>query len=450
MFSISADLGRRAEGAALCQGVGSPLHLFFSPAAASGKKPHPTLPDHPHNAIVVCITTGPYTPIPWKGKHTHMKFSTRAIHAGQEPDPSTGAIMTPIFQTSTYAQTGLGDHKGYEYSRSGNPTRTALENCLAALEDGKFGLAFASGLAAENTILSLLQTGDHVVACDDLYGGTYRLFTKVMQRYQIETSYVRAQANLEAYERAIRPNTRLLWLETPTNPLLNLVDIQALSTLAHQHKLLVVVDNTFATPYFQQPLHLGADIVVHSTTKYINGHSDVIGGGLIVNDPELYETLKFHQNAAGGIAGPFDAWLTLRGIKTLPVRMRQHAENALAVAHFLTEHPHVEKIYYPGLPSHPDYELARRQMSGFGGMVSFQFKGTFNDVAQIVRHFQIFTLAESLGGVESLVCHPASMTHASIPRDIREAYGLTDTLLRLSVGLEDIDDLLADLAHVLA
>lgn len=379
-----------------------------------------------------------------------MKFATRAIHAGQEPDPSTGAVMTPIFQTSTYAQAGLGEHKGYEYSRSGNPTRTALEASLAALENGQYGLAFASGLAAEHAILSLLNAGDHLVSCDDLYGGTYRLFECVLQRYNVGASYVAASADVEAYERAIRPGTRMLWLETPTNPLLTLVDIRALAVMAHQHNLLVVVDNTFASPYFQQPLLLGADIVIHSTTKYINGHSDVIGGALVVNDTATYESLKFFQNAAGGVPGPFDAWLTLRGIKTLAVRMRQHAENATRVARFLAEHPRVEQVYYPGLPSHPDYELARRQMSGPGGMVSFQLQGTYDDVARMVRRFQVFTLAESLGGVESLVCHPASMTHASIPREVREAHGLTDTLLRLSVGIEDSEDLLADLEQALA
>jgi cystathionine beta-lyase/cystathionine gamma-synthase len=379
-----------------------------------------------------------------------MKFATRAIHAGQEPDPSTGAVMTPIFQTSTYAQAGLGEHKGYEYSRSGNPTRTALESCLAALEDGQYGLAFASGLAAEHAVLSLLNAGDHLVSCDDLYGGTYRLFERVLKRYHVEASYVPASASVEAYEQAIRPNTRMLWLETPTNPLLSLVDIRALADMAHQHNLLVVVDNTFASPYFQQPLHLGADIVVHSTTKYINGHSDVIGGALVINDSATYEALKFFQNAAGGVPGPFDVWLTMRGIKTLAVRMRQHAENAMLVARFLAEHPRVEKVYYPGLPSHPDHELAKRQMSGFGGMVSFQFKGTYDEVARMVRGFEVFMLAESLGGVESLVCHPASMTHASIPREIREARGLTDTLLRLSVGIEDSEDLLADLEQALA
>ena len=378
-----------------------------------------------------------------------MKFSTKAIHAGQEPDPSTGAIMTPIFQTATYAQTGLGEHKGFEYSRTQNPTRSALEECMAALEDARFGLAFASGMAAETAILSLLSAGDHIVSCDDLYGGSYRIFERIMRRYNVETTYV-ATGNIAAYEQAIRPNTKMIWLETPTNPLLRLVDIQAVAEIAHRHHLLVVVDNTFASPYFQQPLKLGADIVVHSTTKYLNGHSDVIGGALVLNNEEVSQALQFYQNAAGGVPSPFDAWLTLRGIKTLAVRMRQHEENAMAVAKFLAEHPRVEKVYYPGLPAHPDYELAKRQMSGFGGMVSFQFKGVYADVDKVVRRLKVFTLAESLGGVESLVCHPASMTHGSIPKDIRESRGLTDTLLRLSVGIEDVDDLLADLEQALA
>ncbi len=378
-----------------------------------------------------------------------MKFATKAIHAGQEPDPTTGSIMTPIYQTATYAQAGLGEHKGFEYSRTGNPTRAALEACIAALEEGVYGLAFASGMAAESAILSLLSAGDHVVSCDDTYGGTYRIFERVMRRYNVEVSYVPA-GKVANYEKAIRPNTKMIWLETPTNPLLRLIDIQAIAALAHSRNLLVVVDNTFASPYFQQPLKLGADIVVHSTTKYINGHSDTIGGALVTSNEEAYQAIKFYQNAAGGVPGPFDAWLTLLGLKTLAVRMRQHEANALAVAAFLQEHPRVEKVYYPGLPSHPDYALAKRQMSGFGGMVSFQFKGTYQDVAQMVRRFKVFTLAESLGGVESLVCHPASMTHGSIPKDIRESRGLTDTLLRLSVGIEDIEDILADLEHVLA
>ena len=378
-----------------------------------------------------------------------MKFSTKAIHAGQEPDPSTGAIMTPIFQTSTYAQAGLGDHKGYEYSRSHNPTRTALEDCIAALEDGRYGLAFASGMAAEQAILSLLSAGDHMIACDDLYGGSFRIFERVMRRYKVETSYVTA-GNIAGYAKAIRPNTRIIWLETPTNPLLRLIDIQAVAEIAHRHNVLVVVDNTFASPYFQQPPKLGADIVVHSTTKYINGHSDVIGGALVLNNEEAYEAIKFYENAAGSVPSPFDAWLILRGIKTLAVRMRQHEENARIVAKFLEEHPRVEKVYYPGLPSHPDYELAKRQMSGFGGMVSFQFKGVYEDVDKLVRRFNVIALAESLGGVESLVCHPASMTHGSIPKEIRESRGLTDTLLRLSVGIEDAEDILADLQQALA
>ena len=378
-----------------------------------------------------------------------MKFATKAIHAGQEADPSTGAVITPIFQTATYAQAGLGEHKGFEYSRTSNPTRTALEVCMAALEDGKFGLAFASGMAAESAILSLLSSGDHIVSCDDLYGGSYRIFERVMRRYNVETSYVPA-GSLTAYEKAIRPNTKMMWLETPTNPLLRLVDIQAIAEIAHRRNLLVVVDNTFASPYFQQPLKLGADIVVHSTTKYLNGHSDVIGGALVLNDEEAYEAIKFYQNAAGGVPSPFDAWLTLRGIKTLAIRMRQHEENAQAIAGYLAEHPQVEKVYYPGLVSHPDHELAKRQMSGFGGMVSFQLKGTYADVAQVVRRFKVFALAESLGGVESLVCHPATMTHGSIPKDIREARGLTDTLLRLSTGIEDKEDLIEDLKQALS
>jgi len=377
-----------------------------------------------------------------------MKFATKAIHAGQEPDPSTGAVMTPIFQTATYVQEGLGEHKGFEYSRSGNPTRKALEACMAALEGGTYGLAFASGMAAESAILSLLSSGDHIVSCDDLYGGTYRIFERVLRRYSVEASYVPA-GGLDAYEQAIRPNTKMIWLETPTNPLLGIVDIRAIAEMAHRHNLLVVVDNTFASPYFQQPLKLGADIVVHSTTKYINGHSDVIGGALVLNDEDVYESIKFYQNAAGGVPSPFDSWLTLRGIKTLAVRMRQHEENARTVAKFLAEHPRVEKVYFPGLPSHPDHELAKRQMSGFCGMVSFQYKGTYTDIVQLVRRFKVFALAESLGGVESLVCHPASMTHGSIPKDIRESRGLTDTLLRLSVGIEDIEDIIGDLEQTL-
>ena len=378
-----------------------------------------------------------------------MKFSTKAIHAGQAPDPSTGAVVTPVYQTSTFAQSGLGEHKGYEYARTGNPTRSALETCIASLEGGQYGLAFSSGLAAEQTVLSLLRSGDHLISCDDLYGGTYRLFERVISRYNIQSSYVTTNS-IADYERAIRPNTRLIWLEALTNPLLLLVDIRAIAELAHQHNILLVVDNTFTSPYFLQPLDLGADIVSHSTTKYINGHSDVIGGAVVTNNEELYQELKFQQNAAGAVPGPFDAWLTLRGIKTLPIRMRQHQENAYTVAKFLTEHARVERVYYPGLASHPDYELAKRQLSGFGGMVSFQIKGQLADIDAIVRRLQVITFGESLGAIESLLCHPASMTHSSIPREIREARGINDTLLRLSVGLEDIEDLLKDIDQALS
>jgi len=378
-----------------------------------------------------------------------MKFPTMAIHVGQEPDPTTGAVIPPIYQNSTYAYMGIGENKGYQYGRSENPNRNALETCIAALENAHYGLAFASGVAAAQAVLSLLNPSDHIVSCGDLYGGTYCLFEHVMQPHKIETSYVMTNAVTD-YEKAIRPNTKLIWLETLTNPLLRLVDIQAIAELAHRHKILVVVDNTFSTPYFQRPLDLGADIVVHSTTKYINGHSDVIGGMVVMNDAEIYQKIRFYQTAAGAIPGPFDSWLTLRGVKTLALRMRQHAENASAIAHFLSKHPLVEKTYYPGLVSHPDYKLATKQMNGFGGMVSFQLKGTVDDVDKVVRRFKLFTFAYSLGGVESLVSHPASMSHKGIPSEIREAYGLTDTLLRLSVGIEDIEDLLIDLDQALA
>ena len=378
-----------------------------------------------------------------------MEFSTKAIHVGQEPDATTGAIIPPIYQTSTFAQIGIGEDKGYRYSRSENPTRSSLETCIASLENGRYGLAFGSGLAAAQAVLSLCRPGDHIVACNDLYGGTYRLFEHIMQPNNVETSYVRANATVD-YEKALCPNTKLLWLETPTNPLLRLIDIRAIAKIGHQHQVLLVVDNTFATPYFQQPLELGADIVIHSTTKYINGHSDVIGGMAVMNDADIHQKIQFYRYTAGAIPGPFDAWLTQRGVKTLALRMRQHAENAEAIASFLSEHPRVEKVYYPGLPSHPDHELAKRQMHGFGGMVSFQVKGSLDDVNQIVRSFKLFTFGVSLGGVESLVNHPASMTHRFIPSDFREAHGLTDTLLRLSVGIEDSKDLIADLNQALA
>jgi cystathionine beta-lyase/cystathionine gamma-synthase len=378
-----------------------------------------------------------------------MEFATRAIHAGQPADPSTGATITPIFQTSTYTQSGLGENKGYEYSRTHNPTRTALETCLASLENARFGLAFASGMAATTAVLSLLQSGDHLVAGDDLYGGTYRLFERVLRKDGLTFDYVPAR-DPAAYESAIRPETRMIWIETPTNPLLSLVDIQAVAAIARRHQVTLVVDNTFASPYLQQPLDLGAHVVVHSTTKYINGHSDVVGGAVLTSDEALYAAVKFYQNAAGGVPSPFDAWLTLRGVKTLAVRMRQHCANAMRIARFLEGHPRVRRVYYPGLPSHPDHALAGRQMRDFGGMVSFAFEGTRDDVDTFVRRLRVFALAESLGGIESLCCHPVTMTHGSIPVEERERRGITDTLLRLSVGIEDADDLIADLDQALA
>ena len=377
-----------------------------------------------------------------------MEFATRAIHAGQEPDPTTGATIFPIYQTSTYTQAGLGENKGFEYSRSGNPTRAALETCLASLEGARYGLAFASGLAAENCIVTTLRPGDHIVAGDDLYGGTYRLFERLARPMGIAISYVPAR-DTAAYAAAMTPNTKFVWLETPTNPLLSLVDIAAVAEIAHAGNARVVVDNTFASPYNQQPLALGADIVFHSTTKYLNGHSDVIGGAIMTSDQEIYEALAFYQNAAGGVPGAFDCWLVMRGVKTLAVRMRQHEENALAIAHFLSNHPKVRAVFYPGLPSHPDYELAQRQMRGPGGMVSFDMKGGLPAVKRMVKKLRVFALAESLGGIESLCCHPASMTHASIPAQLREARGITDTLVRLSVGIEDAKDLIDDLKTAL-
>ena len=378
-----------------------------------------------------------------------MDFATRAIHAGQPADAATGATITPIYQTSTYTQAGLGDHKGYEYSRTGNPTRAALEACLASLEGAEFGLAFGSGMAATSAVLSMLRPGDHVIAGDDLYGGSYRIFEKVLRPMGVEFEYVPAR-DIAAYAAAIRPETKMIWAETPTNPLLSLVDIAALAEVARPRGITLVVDNTFASPYLQRPLELGADVVVHSTTKYLNGHSDVVGGAVLTSRADLYEPIKFYQNAAGGVPSPFDSWLVLRGVKTLAVRMRQHCENAMRVARFLEGHPLVEKVYYPGLEEHPDHALARRQMRDFGGMVSFAFKGTRADVDTFTRHLRVFALPESLGGVESLCCHPASMTHGSIPAEERERRGVTDTLLRLSVGIEDADDLIADLDQALA
>jgi cystathionine gamma-lyase len=378
-----------------------------------------------------------------------MKFETRAIHVGQEPDPTTGATIVPIYQTSTYTQEGIGQHKGYEYSRTGNPTRAALEACLASLENAAHGLAFASGLAATSAVLNLLSSGDHVVAAEDLYGGTYRLFERVYRRYGVTFTYVDAR-EADSLRRALRPETRLIWIETPTNPLLHLVDIAAAAEIARKARIPLAVDNTFASPYFQQPLDLGATIAVHSTTKYLGGHSDLIGGAVLTSDEETYTTVKFHQNAVGGVPGPFDCWLALRGVKTLAVRMREHARNAAAVAAFLAEHPAVERVYYPGLPDHPQHALARRQMSGFGGMVSFVVRGDRERAEAVLRGTRLFALAESLGGVESLISHPATMTHAAIPAEERARRGILDTLVRLSVGIESTDDLIADLEQALA
>lgn len=379
-------------------------------------------------------------------QHTEYGFATRAIHAGQDPDPGTGAVSVPIYQTSTFAQEAVGVNKGYDYARSGNPTRTALEVALAALEGGKYGLAFASGLAAETTVALSLSAGDHVICGDDVYGGTFRLFDKVFKHLGITFNYVDT-SDVDHVAAAIRPETKLIWLETPTNPMLKLADIAAITALAKPKGILTVVDNTFGTPYFQRPLSLGADITLYSTTKYLGGHSDVVGGAVVLNDQALYERLKFLQNAAGGVPGPFDSWLVLRGIKTLAVRMRAHESNALAIAKFLEKHPQVEKVIYPGLPSHPQHELAKRQMSGFGGMISLILKGGEAAGRALVERTKLFTLAESLGGVESLIELPAAMTHASVAGSELE---VPAGLVRISVGIEDEADLLADLEAALA
>jgi cystathionine gamma-synthase len=372
-------------------------------------------------------------------------FATRAIHAGQEPEPHTGAVIVPIYQTSTFAQEAVGVHKGYEYARTHNPTRTALETALAALDGGKHGIAFASGLAAETTLLLALSAGDHVIGGDDAYGGTYRLFTKVFARHGLTFDFVDTR-DPENVAEAIRPETRLVWLETPTNPLLKIADIPGISRVARERGALTLVDNTFASPYLQRPLELGADVVLYSTTKYMGGHSDVVGGALVVNDDELAGRLRFLANAAGAIPGPFDCFLVQRGLKTLAVRMRQHGENGLAVAQFLEQHPAVEQVIYPGLPSHPQHELAKQQMHGFGGMVSFLPKGGLDAANRIVTRTKLFTLAESLGGVESLIELPAAMTHASVAGSPLE---VPAALVRLSVGIEDVADLIADLEQAL-
>jgi cystathionine beta-lyase/cystathionine gamma-synthase len=376
-------------------------------------------------------------------------FSTRAIHAGQEPDAATGAVVVPIYQTSTYAQEALGRNKGFEYARTHNLTRFALERNLAALEGGRFGFCYASGLAATNTLLQTLSAGDHVVAGHNLYGGTFRLMDQVFKRLGLTFSFIPTD-DPDTVERAFLPATRMLFVETPTNPMMQLTDIASVSERAHRRGITVVVDNTFMTPFFQRPLALGADVALHSVTKYLNGHSDMVGGALVTSDETLAASLRFLQNAAGGVPGPMDCWLALRGTKTLAVRMKRHEENASVLARFLVGHPRVAAVFYPGLPTHPQHDLARRQASGFGGMISFiTGDGSLETGRRVFDRFRIFARAESLGGVESLVCHPASMTHASVPRDTRLAMGFSDGLLRLSVGIEDVEDLVADLEQAL-
>ena len=374
-----------------------------------------------------------------------MKFNTKTIHGGQEHDPAYGSVMPPIYQTSTYAQSTPGGHKGYEYSRTHNPTRTALENAFASIENGKHGLAFGSGLAAIDAVLKLLQPGDEVISTNDLYGGTYRLFTKIFESFGIKFHFI-GMENASNIERYINDNTKLIWVETPTNPMMNIIDIKTTAAIAKKHRVLLAVDNTFATPYLQRPLDLGADIVMHSATKYLGGHSDLVMGALIVKDKDLADRLYFIQNASGAVCGPQDSFLALRGIKTLHVRMQRHCENGKAVAEYLAKHPKIEKVYWPGFESHPNHAIAKDQMDDFGGMVSFTTKGSnYAEAIRIVENLQVFTLAESLGGVESLAGHPASMTHASIPKEEREKIGVVDALIRLSVGIEDEEDLIADL-----
>ncbi|MBL7558283.1 cystathionine gamma-synthase [Olleya sp. YSTF-M6] len=379
-----------------------------------------------------------------------MKFNTKTIHGGQKPDPAYGAVMPPIYQTSTYAQTTPGGHKGFEYSRSHNPTRQALENAFASLENGSYGLAFGSGLAAIDAVLKLLKSGDEVISTNDLYGGTYRLFTKIFENFGIKFHFVgmNQASNIEQY---INKNTKLIWVETPTNPMMNIIDISETAKIAKKHDVLLAVDNTFATPYLQQPLDLGADIIMHSATKYLGGHSDLVMGALVVKDKALADRLYFIQNASGAICGPQDAFLALRGIKTLHVRMQRHCENAKTVAEFLNAHPKIETVYWPGFDHHPNHDIAKVQMKGFGGMLSFVTKGNdYKEAINIIEKLKVFTLAESLGGIESLCGHPASMTHASIPKSEREKVGVVDSLIRLSVGIEDETDLINDLKQALA
>ena len=377
-----------------------------------------------------------------------LRFATRAIHIGQDPEATTGAVTVPIYQTSTYAQSAPGVHKGYDYSRTDNPTRTALQKALASLEEAKYGLAFSSGMGAATTAMLQFKHGDHIIASRDVYGGTYRLFKRVLENFGMRFSFVET-SSLSEIERAATPRTRLVWIESPTNPLLRIADIRSAAKIAHRHRALCLVDNTFASPYFQRPLTLGADLVLHSTTKYIGGHADIVGGAICVNDRALYERLKYLQNAVGATPSPFDCFLTLRGIKTLALRMREHEKNATRIAAFLKQHPRVRRVYYPGLSDDPGHELAAAQMDGFSGMVSFEVKGGLAEARRIVSRLKVFKIAESLGGVESLVELPAIMTHASIPKAQRQKAGLDDGLIRLSAGIEDIEDLVADLEYAL-
>ncbi len=378
-----------------------------------------------------------------------MKFNTKTIHGGQEHDKAYGAVMPPIYQTTTYAQTTPGGHKGFEYSRTHNPTRAALERAFASLENGEYGLAFGSGLAAIDAVMKLLKPGDEVISTNDLYGGTYRLFTKIFEDFGIKFHFI-GMENAMKIEDYVNNKTKLIWVETPTNPMLNVIDIKIAADIAKKHDILLAVDNTFATPYLQRPLDLGADIIMHSATKYLGGHSDVVMGALIVNDKELADRLYFIQNASGAVCGPQDSFLMLRGLKTLHVRMKRHCENGKEIAYYLENHPKVEKVYWPGLEDHPNHEIAKSQMNDFGGMISFVTKGNdYNEAIKIVENLKIFTLAESLGGVESLSGHPASMTHASIPKEEREKTGVVDSLIRLSVGIEDVEDLIEDLRQAI-
>jgi cystathionine gamma-lyase len=377
------------------------------------------------------------------------KFETRAIHVGQEPDPSTGAVIPPVYMTSTYAQSSPGEHKGFDYSRTINPTRLSLEKCIASLEGGKHGTAYSSGMGAATTLLHALDQGSHVVSCDDVYGGTFRLFNRVLSQRSFTFTFTDL-TNSTALEKHLTPDTRMVWLETPTNPLLKLIDIEAIASITKKRKILLVVDNTFATPYLQNPLVLGADVVLHSTTKYIGGHSDVIGGVLVTNDDALAEKIRFLQNSIGAIASPMDAWLTVRGIKTLALRMERHCSNAQKVTEFLSTHPKVEQVIYPGHPTHPQFALAKKQMKNFGGMISARLKANLSDTKKCLSKLKIFTLAESLGGVESLIEHPAIMTHASLPADVRKNLGISDGFIRLSVGIENVDDLIEDLKQGLS